>query len=408
MFSFFSSKSQKASDLGQDFEYLKSNNYYFDSACQSLRPAQVIQAQDDYYQKYNSCGHRVKYRWGEITDQLVQETRNNLLKVVDKSSKNYTVAFGLNTTSGINTVLFQLPVAKFERIVISEIEHNSVFLPSLTWSQKFNKQRLVLKRKVDGSLDYKPEDLKNAVVLLNSTSNIDGRNLTNLNQLVQDTHKVGGIVLLDACQSFGHNWNLLKNIDFDAVFGAGHKMYGPSMGFTIIRTSLLLQLDCYLIGGSTVEAVDLDNYNLISSPDEIYARIEPGLQNYGGIIGLGEAIKWKSNFSKVIDGKKMNAFEYEAYLENYLNKSLAQIPQIKLLNQSPSPVVSLYSDKIDGHKLAIFLSEAGIMCRSGYHCCHYYLQKVLNVPPLLRVSLGLNNTPEQIDYFVEKLKVVVN
>lgn len=406
MFKFFQSQTKTNLDT-KNFGYLKPNTYYFDSACQSLRPQEVIDAQNKYYQSYNSCGHRVKYRWGEITDQLVQETRSNLLKLVSKSAKDYTVAFGLNTTSGINTVLFQLPTNRFDKIITSEIEHNSVFLPSLTWSQKFNKPRLVLKRATDGSLEYSKNDLTKAIVLLNSTSNIDGRNLVNLKQLSQDVHKAGGIILLDSCQTFGHNWDFLKDIDFDAAFGAGHKMYGPSLGFTIIKTELVKQLDCYLIGGSTVQDVDLDTFELISDEEEIYARIEPGLQNYGGIIGLNTAIKWKQSFSKTINGKTLKALEYEDYLAKYLNEKLLQIPGITLLNTEPSAVVSLYADKIDGHKLAIFLSEAGIMCRSGYHCCHYYLKKVLNLPPLFRISLGLNNDTDQIDYLIEKLKLVV-
>ncbi|MFM5961931.1 MAG: aminotransferase class V-fold PLP-dependent enzyme, partial [Dolichospermum sp.] len=72
------------------------------------------------------------------------------------------------------------------------------------------------------------------------------------------------------------------------------------------------------------------------------------------------------------------------------------------------PIVSLYSDKIDSHKLGAILGEFNIMCRVGYHCCHYYLLEKMKFPPLLRISLGLHNTPEQIDFLVEKLKSVVS
>lgn len=430
MFNFFAKKT--ASDLTyfRDFDYLEKDKFYFDTACQTLRPGQVIDSEVEYYHKFNSCGHRVKYSWGEQTDKLVEECRENLLKLVKKSSKEYTVAFTLNTTFGINHILFQLPTENFESVVSSEIEHNSVFLPVLNFAKKFDKKRFILKRDQDGSLIYEKNQLEKAVVLLNSTSNIHGLNLVNGKQLAVDIHEKGGILMLDACQSFAHNPELLAEIDFDAVFGSGHKMYGPSVGFIIIKKDLIRKIEPYLIGGSTVSKVDLDSYDLIQNENELYARIEPGLQNYAGIIGLNQAIKWRENWKFKIKNKLENienlqqspddwlenvqlegksATEYETALADILNQKLLNLPNIKLLNQKPSSVVSLYptKDDWDGHKLALMLGQTGIMCRSGYHCCHYYLQKKLALPPLFRISLGLNNTVEQIEYLYQKMKVLV-
>ena len=64
----------------KDFDYLDKNSVYLDSACQSLRPRYVIDALSDYYQKHNSCGERVKYEWGKITDEKVEATRAKVLK----------------------------------------------------------------------------------------------------------------------------------------------------------------------------------------------------------------------------------------------------------------------------------------------------------------------------------------
>ncbi len=387
-----------------DFGYLESSDYYFDSACQTLRPQEVIDAEIDYYHNFNSCGHRVKYKWGEKTDKLVEECRQSLIKLVGKSSRDYTVAFNLNTTAGINQVLFQLPSEKFTRIITSQIEHNSVFLPTMEFAKKFNKPRLVLDRQENGALNYKLKNLQKSIVIVNSTSNIHGLNLTNVRQLAKDVHEQGGILLLDACQTFGHNPKLLEEVDFDAVFGSGHKMYGPSIGFVIIKKSLLKSLKPYLIGGSTVQNVSLDSYELVQNDSDIYARIEPGLQNYAGIIGLKKALQWHQSWRSL---DKENSLDFESSLAKYLNQKLKEIKNINLLNPEPSPVVSLYSDKIDGHRLGFYLAEAGIMCRTGYHCCHYYLIKKLKLPPLFRISLGLNNTKEQIDYLIEKLRIVV-
>src|SRR5690348_9672759 len=100
-----------------DFGYLPADTYYFDSACQTLRPQQVIDAVNEYYREYNAGGGRVKYAWGERVDGLVAAARGKLLKLVDKTAKDYTVAFSLNTTAGINLLLQQLPAERFRRVV---------------------------------------------------------------------------------------------------------------------------------------------------------------------------------------------------------------------------------------------------------------------------------------------------
>ncbi len=463
MFNFFKPKNQLIIDPSQiqNFEYLDPKAYYFDTACQSLRPQQVINAEMEYYHSFGACGGRVKYQWGKMVDQKVSECRTNLLKLAGKTSRDYTVAFGLNTTHLISLVLHQINPEKLgiKQIITSQIEHNSVFLSSLTWAKRNGLKRLVLPRIESGNyfggLQYdtnNPIFLANSVIIVNTMSNIDGQELTNAEQLAQDVHQTGGILLLDACQTFGHNPEILKNVDFDAAFGSGHKMYGPSVGFVIIKKDLLKKLDCYLIGGSTVQDVKLESYELVENDEEIYARIEPGLQNFAGIIGLNEAIKWQDAFLKTNTEKQVRPWgllrssggvlitnnkiennlvkkippfvsltapkealvintsqnqNYEQRLTFYLNQKLLKIQDIHLLNPNPSPVVSLYSDKMDSHKIAMYLSEAGIMCRSGYHCCHYYLKEKMKYPPLLRISLGLHNTPEQIDFLVDKLEFIL-
>jgi len=410
MFNFLGAKNINKELTITDFGYLKPNEYYFDSACQTLRPESVIQSEINYYHNFNSCGHRVKYPWGEKTDKLVNQTRQDILDLVGKNSKEYVVVFNTNTTQGINQVLHQLPEIYY-KIIISEIEHNSVFIPSISWAEKRKLPRFVLPRNEDlysanfGSLIYQVSDLEKAVVLLNSSSNIDGRKLLNLEQITADVHSKKGIVLIDACQTFGHNPEFLRNIDFDAAFGSGHKMYGPSLGFIVIKKSLLLSLDCFWLGGSTVSSVKKDSYELISADEELYARLEPGLQNYAGIIGLGQAIQWRKNTK--FGENSLSATEYEKELSVYLHQKIKNIPGLKLLNQNPSSVVSIHTPKIDGHQLGYFLAEAGIMCRTGYHCCHYYLQEKLQLPPLFRISLGLHNTKSEIDYLAEKLEQVL-
>ncbi len=385
-----------------DFTYLDEKTVYLDSACQTLRPEQVIDAMDEYYHEYNSCGGRVKYEWGIKLDEKIKETRKKVLNFVGKSSSKYTVAFTLNTTYGLNLVLSQLP-PKFKKIITSDIEHNSVFLPTMAMAKRLGIPRIVLERSVDGSLVYDKNDLSESVAVLNSMSNIDGRELVNLKEITNDLHKTGGIVLVDAAQGISHNQDIIRESDFDALFFSGHKMYGPSIGVIVIKKTLLANLDVGFIGGGMVEEVESDTYKLISDPDDLSSRLEIGLQNFAGIVGLSTSLDWIKNYQQ----EGVTAQAYQEKLSRSLFDELSNISNIKLINNSPSSIVSFYSDKIDAHRLAIFLSAQNIMVRSGYFCCHYYLKNLKKYPPLVRVSLGLNNTKEQVDSFVKTLQTIM-
>ena len=138
----------------EDFDYLGEGEVYLDGACQSLRPRPVIDAISKYYTEHNSCGERVKYKWGRITDEKVEETREKVLKFLKLKPKKYTVSFTLNTTYGINLLLNQLTPEMFKKIMTSEIEHNSPFLASLAFSERTGLPREVMKRNEDGSIPH--------------------------------------------------------------------------------------------------------------------------------------------------------------------------------------------------------------------------------------------------------------
>ena len=101
----------------EDFDYLGEGEVYLDGACQSLRPRPVIEALEQYYTEHNSCGERVKYRWGKITDEKVEATREKVLKYLGVKPKKYTASFTLNTTYGLNLVLSQIKPDAFSKVM---------------------------------------------------------------------------------------------------------------------------------------------------------------------------------------------------------------------------------------------------------------------------------------------------
>lgn len=395
---FFEKKNRTGPRMGaSDFGYLQAGSCYLDAACQTLRPQAVLDTETEYYTRYNACGGRVKYDWGTTVDNKVRAARKALLSYAGKSEKEYCVAFTLNTTYGINLVLHQLAAGSFERIVTSDIEHNSVLLPSMTWAKRNNAPHLVLPRTEDGSLVYVPADIARSIVVVNTMSNIDGRTLQNAAALAHDVHAANGLLIVDGAQGFGHAPEILRQTDFDIACGSGHKMYGPSIGFIIIRRSVLATLTPFFIGGGTVSDVMLDDYSLLGEGDEAHAILEAGLQNWSGILGLGAAVNWLQH----TDHAK------EQQLSQMLFDGLRKESRVHVLNAQPSSIVSFHTDGIDAHQMAIYLSEQNIMCRSGHFCCHRYLAHQRKLPPLLRISLGLYNTPQHIDRCLSALHTIL-
>lgn len=375
----------------KDFDYLSDGDVYLDSACQSLRPRPVIDALNRYYTEHNSCGERVKYAWGRKTDELVEETRDLILKYLKLKKKDYSVSFTLNTTYGINLLLDQFKDGIFEKVVTSDIEHNSPFLSTMTFAKRHDIPREVMVREDDGSIDLDNYDFTKALVVVNCASNIDGRKLSNINELIKKVHKQKGTIIIDAAQALAHNPEILYKTEADAICSSAHKMYGPSLGFMVVRRDLFKQIETSFIGGGMVDDVDKDSYKLSAeSPNHAYTKFESGLQAWGEIVAFGEAIKWLNSLTKA---DKDNFHRQYERLFDFLSGQ----ERIHLVNVEPNPTISFYIDGLDSHLVGGALSNEGIMARTGYFCVHYYLDHVKHYPPLIRFSMGYHIRPEDID-----------
>jgi len=385
----------------EDFGYLKDGDVYLDSACQSLRPQPVIDALNRYYTEHNSCGERVKYAWGRKTDELVEDTRAAILKYLKLKSKDYSVSFTLNTTYGINLLLQQFKDGIFQKVMTSDIEHNSPFLSTMTFAKRQGIPREVMVRERDGSINIDNYDFTKALVVVNAASNIDGRKLHNLKDLVKKVHKQGGVIIVDAAQALAHSSDVLEKTEADAICSSAHKMYGPSLGVMIVRRDLFNKIETSFIGGGMVDDVDKESYQLSAeSPNHAYTKFESGLQAWGEIIAFGEAIKWVENRSRA---DKKNLEDCAQRLFDFLKSQ----PKVHLINEEPNPTMSFYIEGLDSHMLGAALSNEGIMARTGYFCVHYYLDHIMHYPPLIRFSFGYHIRPSDIDKTIAILERIL-
>lgn len=373
-----------------DFDYLGKKEVYLDAACQSLRPRPVVEALEKYYFEHNSCGERVKYPWGEKTDELVEETRKKVLKLLKLKGKDYFVSFTLNTTYGINLLLNEISSEFVKKVFTSDIEHNSPFLATMAMAERLNVPRVVMSRNVDGSLSL-DEDFSAAVVVVNAAANFDGRRLKNIKEVVKKVHKDGGIIIIDAAQAMAHMHEILEKTEADAICFSAHKMYASSLGVMVVRRDLVPKLKLSFVGGGMVDDVFSDRYLLSAEKKELAHTIfEPGLQAWGEIIALGAAIKWLEKRTKE-DKKRLESCTRE--LDGFLREN----PRVKMVGTDVNPTMSFYVEGLDSHLVGTALGKEGIMARTGYFCAHYYLDKVCHYPPLLRFSLSYATREDDIE-----------
>lgn len=376
---------------------------YLDSACMSLKPNCVVEAMNDYYFHFPACAGRSAHKLGDKATKKIKETRQIVAKFINAKSE-HEIIFTRNTTEGINLLANSLNLQKGDIVLISDKEHNSNLIPWLFLRDRKGVEVKIIPSNEDGSfsLDNFSKLIYGAkLVSIVHTSNLDG--VTNpAKEIIEIAHKNNVLVCLDAAQSIPHRKIDVQDLDIDFLSFSGHKMLGPTgTGVFYGKSELLEKLSPFMVGGDTVEFSTYDSYKMLPVPE----RFEAGLQDYAGIIGLGEAVKYLSQFS--FDDIR----EHELKLNTYITTELKKIKNIKIIGpEDPklrSGIINFYIENTDMHKFMIMLDEmANIAIRSGQHCVHSWFadKKIYNSA---RVSLYLYNTMEEAEMFITNLKKIL-
>ena len=227
-------------------------------------------------------------------------------------------------------------------------------------------------------------------------------------------------MIVDAAQSIPHIKIDVKDLDCDALVFSGHKVYGPTgIGVVYCRESILDDLPVYMGGGDMISSVSFDSFE----PGNLPWRYEAGTPNIEGGIVLVETLKW---FTEEVN--RFGGFEdleaYEKSLAQLFITSFEAMDWLKLLgpkemNNRSGGVVAFtvkgfkfqgckkqdeeLEDNKDGSQLVKFLSDSGICLRDGFHCAEP-LHDRFKSGPTLRLSVGIYNTEEEVEYTARKIK----
>lgn len=374
---------------------------YFDNACQTLRPRQVTQAVQEYYESFPACAGRSVHKFATEVSLRCDEVRTKVADFFNAESPSE-IAFMKNTTEGLNTVICGMGLKRGDEVVTTDYEHNSVHVPILRMVESVGIKHKIVRSAPDGNFDLeafeKAMTKKVRLVAMCMTSNVTGYSLP-AREVVRIARAYGAKVLFDAAQTAPSRKIDLQALGADYLAASAHKMCGPSgVGLFYCRAELSERLMPIVLGGHGVTDTDYGSYKLLPAPE----RFETGLQNYSGIVGTGAALDYLSSIG--LDSIQ----EHEATLNRLITHELREVKAVRpLAPLDPNLRGGIFSfniDSLSAHDIAMILDNSrNIMMRSGMHCCHPYFH-ARKMEGCARASVYLYNTAEEARVLTEAVR----
>lgn len=378
---------------------------YFDNAATSLKPQQVIDYVSEYYASINSNVHRAGHFLSIKATEAYENARENVASFINAKNSNE-IIFTKGTTESINLladVLRQSVLKKGDEIILTKMEHHSNIVPWVSLKENIGINIKTIDFDDTGELildNFEKLFTPNTkVVSISHSSNVLGT-INPIKKIVEFAKNKGIITIIDGAQAIVHEKVDVQEIDCDFYCFSGHKVYAP-MGIGVLygKKDKLQELRPYQKGGGMIDKVSFDKITY----NELPYKFEAGTPNVSGAIGLSTAIDYINKIG--IEKIKI----YEQSLLKYTTDKMLEIQDLQIYGvaSEKDPIISFSIKGIHHYDLGMILDQFGIAIRTGHHCTQPLMER-FNLNGAARISLAFYNTKEEIDYFIEKLKVAVN
>ncbi|ASA77050.1 cysteine desulfurase [Thermococcus sp. 5-4] len=376
---------------------------YFDNTATSLTPRPVIEAMDEYYLKYRANVHRGIHRLSQMATHKYEESRKVTADFLN--AKFEEIVFTKNTSESLNLVALGLEhlFKPGDKIVTTPYEHHSDLLPWQRLAKKLGLRLEFIEGDDEGNLDLSDAERKirdAKLVAVQHVSNALGV-IHEVEELGKMAKEAGAIFVVDAAQSAGHMEVDVKRLHADFLGFSGHKgPMGPTgIGVLYINEEFFEAFEPPLIGGGTIEDVELEDYKLTEPPE----RFEAGTPNIGGAIGLAAGIRYIEKIG--IDRIEKQEHKLVKRITEGLDE--LEVPWYGPRNlKKHAGVVSFNVPPLHPHDVAAILDEHGIMVRSGHHCALPVMKK-LGINGTVRASFHVYNSVEEVEKFLSVMEELV-
>ncbi len=381
---------------------------YLDSASTAQKPQVVIDALAEHLRAHNANVHRGVYALAQEADAAYEQARERVAAFTGAGGVGpYTTIFTKNVTEAINLVAYAWgrsdlgPTRPGDAVVITQMEHHANIVPWQQLCKERGAQLRYLEVDETGLLD--PEQLDKELergdvklVAFTHVSNVLGT----INPVAEMTARIraaGAVSLVDGAQAVPHMPVDVAAVGADFYAWTGHKAMGPTgIGVLHGRAALLEEMPPFLTGGDMIASVDLDG----ATWNELPYKFEAGTPPIAEAVGLGVAVEYLRNLGM----KRVR--EHEEALTAHLLTRLAEVPGLRVAGparaEARGGIASFTIEGMHSHDVAEIANRGGVCIRAGHHCAQP-LMRCLHVAATARASVGVYNTPAEIDTLLDTL-----
>lgn len=373
---------------------------YLDAACTYLKSEPVIEAITQYYTDFSSCAwdRESSFLGGQVSEKI-WSARKILRWFLGAETDDY-IVFTKGTTDSINILSASISDA-IDTYIVTDLEHNSNYLPWYEQAKKRNKKIRVIPYLALQNMTLLDEILSSIewtfILSITHASNIIW-GIFPIQKIANAVHTYKGLICVDDAQfvSFQKE-NVIENeIDFLAF--SWHKVGWPTwIGVLYIakRVESSIWISSKVWWGTVKRLVDwVPEYKWL--PD----ILEWWVQDFAWIFWLAEAILEKERiWYQKISG---HISELVQYFMRKFNEDSLFWDTFDILNQDETSLISLqpkWFHVVDFHQYCnSFFQDYIIIFRTGSMCADNFVNVYRNGDKnIMRFSFGIYNTFEEID-----------
>ena len=384
----------------EDFPIFKNRDMaYLDSGATAQKPQIVIDAINNFYDKFNANPHRGAYTLSVEATAVYEDTRAKIAKFINAKHPEE-IIFSKNASESLNLLAYSYGLDNLKKgddVVISIMEHHSNLVPWQFVTQKTGSELKYMY--INDEFELSKEEIESKItdntkiVGITHVSNVLGT-INNVKEIIKYAHKKGAVVIVDASQSIPHMKIDVQDLDADFLVFSGHKMFAPlGIGVLYGKRELLNKMNPFLMGGDMIEYVYEQKTTFAPLPN----KFEAGTQNVEGVVGLGAAIDYINS----IGYDKIQ--EHDREIVEYAREKLSKLDYLDIYMtpnaENHSAVISFNIKGIHPHDVASILDSENVCVRSGNHCAQP-LMRFLGIDSTCRASFYIYNTKEDVDRLV--------
>ena len=378
--------------------------HYLDSAATSQKPAVMLDAMRDYYERDNANPHRGAYALSVRATDRYHEARRTVARFAGIADADCLI-FTRGTTESLNLVATAwggANVGAGDEIVVTAMEHHANFVPWQQLARAKGATFRIVPLTSDGRIDVRALGsvlgARTRVFAFPHVSNALGtvNPVREIVQLVSE-HAPGATIVCDGAQGAPHLPVAFDSLGVDFYAFSGHKMCGPmGIGVLLGKRKLLEAMPPYQMGGDMIDIVgdEETTWNILPH------KFEAGTPNVADAVGLAAAVAY-------LEGIGMESvLRHERELVALADAQLRALPGVTIHGPAPrdrSGVVSFTVEGIHPHDLATILDERGVCIRAGHHCAQPLMRR-LDVAATARASFYVYSDESDVDALVRGVR----